>query len=241
MTTPFTINNVDITSKKIDARRNRKYGREFALTFEIGTTSKYDCDWGARKDWSKVAREAIESLYHHQFRYIYSTVTKDDGVIWVQLQGYVRAEKPSFILPEKHILGLLPMDYLKKQAIEALTAEHNRCVERDQVHEDAENATKLRDHLSETARERALEITRFKQRLAGLVAEFKAEAKVQFDKVVNELDINMLLNEGISQRAIEVGINSGRNYSERSPIGRPFSSSTSVTRKEVAAHSVESE
>lgn len=213
-----------VASQKIDDRKNKRYGRTLVFTLVVLLR-----DWTARQLFTDgpringaacgatLMRKAFANLSHELTDPSHSPVlhfttaaaffaTPVSGVEGYEYQShyclsvFVPADKPSEILSEAACLERL--GGLKQLTGAVMTAARAALDEAEQIADAAEQtrlANAVLEHLTDEVRERSQKIVRFRQRLAALEAELKAEHEAQAAAVLEELETEPLTHTASGQ------------------------------------------
>lgn len=203
-----------VASQKIDDRKNKRYGRALVFTLVVFLRDWAARDLfctGPRingaASGAQLMREAFASLCHElsgapddenglefttDAAFYATPVSGVEGYEYQDsycLSVFVPADKPSEILDEAACLGRL--GGLEKLTHQITTAAKDALWEAAQIAEAAEQtriANAVLEHLTDVVRERSQKIVRYRQRLAALEAELRAEHEAQAAAVLEELE-----------------------------------------------------
>lgn len=162
----------------------------------------------------------------------------------IHLTFVLAADKPSLIVSEGEAIFeyRAVLDTLCEQIntiVSELEAEDNSKADRERV---AEQATRLAKWIGAEAKERALAITRFEQRLAGLKAELEVETATQLKKFEPEADKDIAEHNAkhaddlFTDEEMEIAKAHAAGFAKHRLGGSFLRQSPTITPEEVAEH-----
>jgi len=173
---------VHASSKRVDDRRNRRYGR--SVTVSVTGIEPADVAGGAHYVLRRHTFAGSNKPLH---------AWGDDGRRYgdsrggsVSVEFFAKVSRPSDIPDEltatRWAEAFVPEVVAIIKSLIVKRAEHER---RERL---ARQATRIADHIGKQAREQAKDVVRYKQRLAALEAELEAEVEAQLRTEIAGID-----------------------------------------------------
>lgn len=244
------INQKKLGITRVDNRPNKRYGARFALYFahEGPGGNHLDTDWRGGADEHNPVWLGVEGVvesyapvtkpYRAQVvgLYAYYSAREDKSSYTVEVM--LRASKPSLI-PSAEVCHTFAKEAAAEVAATLepfIVAAVAAATEREHRKRVADQATQLAQHIARLAEDKAKEVTRYKQRLAGLVAETKAELELQVQQMVATFTDDLAEWDNAGEwlpAAVEVAKRKARDYADIS-VGFRVPRVSRITPEEAA-------
>jgi len=176
---------IETRFNKIDARRDRRYGKECFVSVRCHGIGDPEKDQGTVGLFREVLAKHLPSAKVEISRYSYSRTAMN---YTIRIGVVSMVDKPSLIPDDEHMRSLITLT--DEQVLEAVKAAH---AEAHTIHEAQKakeltisRSAQLLDWYSTEVHEKAKDVVRYQQRLDALIAEFKAEVEVQASKLLDE-------------------------------------------------------